>query len=88
MRQPALAVVRQNHHVAVGQQLRIGFQLGRQHLVARLGLEIDAQQLLLTADDAQLGDGGECRVFVQMHGKRLGLEQGPQGLSGLVTPRH
>ena len=50
VREPALAVVGQDHEIGVREQpVEVG-ELGREHLVRRRGLEIDAQQLLLAAD--------------------------------------
>ena len=88
MREPALAVVGQHQHVAVGEQrLEIG-QLVRQHFVAGQGLEIDAQQLLLPADHAQLDRGGNARILVQAGDDMLGFDQLAQARAGLVVADH
>ena len=88
MGESALGVVGQHQHVAVGEQdLEIG-QLVRQHVVAGLGLEIDAQQLLLPPDHAQLDGGGNARIFVQARDDMLGFNQLPQPCAGLVVADH
>jgi hypothetical protein len=82
--QPALAIVGQDDHIGVGYPaLEIG-QLGLQDLVRRRRFEIDTQQLLLTADDAQFDDGVDIRVDMQPGIDLPFLEQTAQGTPGIV----
>ena len=60
-------------------------QLARQHLVARRGLEIHPQQLLLAAgDDSQLDGGLHAAVMMQPGTNAFALEQGFEPGAGLV----
>ena len=55
-----------------------------EHFVVRLVLEVDADELLRAADDAQLDDGVQLRVFAQDRGHAFALEQLAQPACGLV----
>src|SRR5438132_1088183 len=61
----SLAVVGKHDRVEVGQRTLIVGELGREDLVRRQGLEVDAQQLLLTTDHTQLDRSRQGRVAVQ-----------------------
>ena len=74
MSQSALAVVREQHHVVPWQlALEVGQHL-RQHLVVGFPFKVDAQQLLVAADHAQLDDGLQGRVLAQ-HGSHALFSQ-------------
>ncbi len=75
MLEPAFAIVGQNHQIGILQSgLEVG-KLGHQHFVTRLVFEVDAQQLLLAADDTQLDCRGQRRIAVQLRIDSLGLQQ-------------
>ena len=59
--QTAFAIVTHDDDVVILQQCFELFEFVAQHLVARLCLEIDADQLLLASDDAQLDGGGQVQ---------------------------
>ena len=84
VRQTALAVVREQNHVAGVEHPGVIGQLFAQHLAARLRLEIDAQELLLPPDHAQLDRGGERRVAVQAGMDALLRQKALQPLACLV----
>ena len=88
MGEPALAVIGQHQHIAAGQQRFEIRQLVRQYLMAGQGLEIDAQQLLLPADHAQLHRGGNARILEQAGDDFLRLDQFAQAHAGLVVADH
>ena len=84
VREPALAVIGEDQEIGVGEQpVEVG-ELGREHLVRRRGLEIDAQQLLLAADDAQLDRRGQRRVAMERRLHAVGGEQPLERCAGLV----
>ena len=88
MGQSALAVIRQDHHIGVGQHFLEIRQLAEQHFVTRRRLEIDAQQLLLPPDHAQLDGGIESFIAVQHHVDALVVQQAGQAVARLVLARH
>ena len=65
MREAALAVVGQDDEIGVRQQAIVIGEFRRENLVRRRGLEIDAQQLLLAADHAQLDGRRQRRIAME-----------------------
>src|ERR1051325_2548011 len=84
----ALCVSGQDHHVAVGQRALEFLELGREHLARRRFLEVDAQQLLLAADDAELLRRVELAVAVQARLDAFLLDQLLELPARLVAPHH
>ena len=72
--QRPLGIIGQHQRPAVGQLLLYLAGEGRRVLVVERFLEIQPQQLLLTTDDAQLGDGGEAINFLKMTAHFCGTE--------------
>jgi hypothetical protein len=86
VRQAALAVVGEHYHVAVGER---GLELGElrgERLARRRLLEVDAQQLLLAADDAQLLRGVDLAVAVQARLDAFLHQQRGELVAWLVAP--
>ena len=75
MREPALAIVRQDHHVEIRQHTLVIGELRFENLMRRNSFEIDTQQLLLAADDAQLHGGGYRPVAMERRAHAVAGEQ-------------
>src|SRR3954468_19626528 len=75
VREAPFAVVGENHSIAFAERALEFLELGREHLARRGLLEIDAQELLLAADDAQLLRRVELVVAVQARLDALLLDQ-------------
>ena len=88
VRQAALAVVREQHQIVMRQLNLELVQHLAQHLVVGLVLEVDADQLLGAADDAQLHDGVELRIVTQRGLHAACLQQLAQLARGLVLADH
>src|SRR6185503_5492370 len=86
--QPALAVVGKDDHVALGQRAAEVLELGREHLARRRLFEVDAQELLAAADDAQLLRGGQAAVVVQARVDAHFFQQLLERPAGLVAADH
>jgi hypothetical protein len=65
VQEPALAVVGEHDGVGLAHAALVLVELRRQDLMAGGALEIDAQELLLVADDAELHRGRKRRVAMQ-----------------------
>ena len=85
MRQASLAVVGQDHDIGVRQALLEFVELRLQRFVARRILEVDAQQLLLTADHAKLHGRRERRIALQARRDAVRGEQALHAAAGLVV---
>ena len=84
MGQAALAIIGEDHDIAVGNAtLEIG-ELGIEDFVRGRRLEVDPQQLLLATDDAQLHDGIDLGVNMQAGIDLPLFEQLAQRTAGLV----
>src|SRR5258706_210344 len=86
MSKPALAIVRQDHCIAAGDELRVIGELGTQDLMTRFGFEIDSQKLVLArADHAQLDRGIDRAVMVQAGRDIFFSQQRMQPASRVIT---
>jgi hypothetical protein len=84
VRQPTLAVIGEHHDVVAREaRLELGELVG-QHLVRRCGLEVDAQQLLLSTDNAQLDGGRDRRIAVQAGADTLRPDEALERVPGIV----
>jgi len=88
VREAPFAVVGENHRVAFGERALEFLELGREHLARRGLLEIDAQELLLAADDAQLLRRVELAIAVQARLDAFLLDQLLELRARLVAPHH
>ncbi len=88
MREPALAVVGEDDHVATLQQRLEVVQLVGEHFAAGRVLEIDAHQLLLAGDHPQLDRGGHRVVPVQHRVHALGRSERCDTLARFVAAHH
>ena len=82
---PPFAVIGQDDEIGVRHQALVVGELGGQHLVRRRGLEVDAQQLLLAADHAQLDGRRQRRVAQERRRTRSRGEQARERRAGLVV---
>jgi hypothetical protein len=64
--QGTLAVVRQNHDIAMLKPLAVAFQYSCRISGREAVLEIQPNELLVTTYDPQLGDGGNTRNFQKL----------------------
>jgi len=85
---PPVAVVGENHDIAIGQARLEIRQLCLQHFMIRRVLEIDAQQLLLAADHSKFDGGTELGILVQAALDAGVVHQACQALPRLVGTDH
>ena len=83
--QAALAIIREDDHIGLRHPLLEVGQLGLQDFVRRRRLEVDAQQLLLAADDAQLDRGVDVAVDMQSGIDLLLFEQAGERAARFVV---
>ena len=85
MREPAFAVVGEDHGVELGERALVVRELRRQNLVRGRGLEIDTQQLLLACDHAQFDGRRKRRVTMQRGPHLIASEQALERSPGFVV---
>ncbi len=88
MQQAALAVVGEDDGIGLGDEALVIIELRRERFVARRALEVDAQQLLLVADHAQLHRGGKRWIAMQRGLDVFAAHQLLERIAGFVRPDH